>query len=62
MTAGPTARQVLARNEQAQGYYQKALDAKAGGDVRLALTNLRLALMLAPGDAEIAAAIAELER
>ena len=60
-SAGPTARQVIARSDQAQAYYQQALDARSRNDVRLALTNLRLALMLAPGDAEIAAAIAEIE-
>lgn len=57
----PSVQQVRARTGKAQSFYQQALDALNAGDKRLALTNLRLALMLAPGDPEITAALADLE-
>lgn len=57
----PTAGQVIRRSEKAQDYYQQALYALRANDKRLALTNLRLAIMLAPGDPEITATLAELE-
>ncbi len=57
----PTAKETMARNQKAQEYYEKAMEARATGNVPLALTNLRLAIMLAPGDPEITRALEELE-
>ncbi len=57
----PTAQETMNRNQKAQEYYEQAMAARAQGNDALALTHLRLAIMLAPGDPEITAAIAELE-
>jgi hypothetical protein len=57
----PSVGQVESRNAQAHAHYEKAMAALEANDKRRALVELRLAIMLAPGDAEISRMIAELE-
>ncbi|MFW6369118.1 MAG: PilZ domain-containing protein [Myxococcota bacterium] len=55
------AAEVASRNAQAHRHYENALDALETNDERRALTELRLALMLAPGDPEISDLLNRLE-
>ena len=59
--SGASRKQTQARNAQAQSYYQQALQSLQANDKRKARTLLALALQLAPGDAEISAALNSLE-
>ncbi|MDF1562340.1 MAG: PilZ domain-containing protein [Deltaproteobacteria bacterium] len=59
--SGASRKQTQARNAQAQSYYQQALQSLQMNDKRKARTLLALALQLAPGDAEISAALNSLE-
>lgn len=51
----------VVRHGNAQSYVDRALADLAEGDRKKALTNLRLALMLSPGDGEVQDLIAEIE-
>lgn len=52
---------VQERNAQAHKHYERAIDALESDEPHRALTEARLAIMLAPGDPEVSRLISELE-